>query len=122
MADTVQLNDLVAEAADPAKVGPTPIFKVAKTKDGDATHRPQFEGAIDDAETFRVRAYIPEDFSKSTVKLTASDIRRNPKGKLDVVRSRDGRVNVTALEKDDVLVLMWTPVAYPTFSELTIQL
>lgn len=120
MGNAVQLNSLVPEAADPTSVGTTPTFEVTPTRAGDATHRPQFEGALDAARTFRVRAYIPDGVTDTAFVLTPKDIRTKD-GMLDVSRSKDGKVNITAFEDGDVLVLLWTPVAYNTFESLTIK-
>jgi len=121
MSKAVQLNTLVAEAIDPASVGAKPAFKVTLTKRGDATHRPQFEGALDAAETVRVRAYIPEGFDGDKIIVTPADLRP---GKEGVKRSRDGRVNVAHFEREDenILVLMWAPVNLPPIESVTLNL
>ena len=105
----VQLNERVAQAADPTKVGAAPEFKVSFTKVGDETHRAQFEGALDEAETIRVRAYIPDGFDDPTIVMTPNDLRP---GKEGVKRSKDGKVNVAHFEDKsrNLLVIMWAPV------------
>ena len=75
---------------------------------------------MDAAETFRVRAYIPEGNDDAAIIMTLKDLRP---GKEGVKRSKDGRVNVSHFEDKDanVLVILWSPVAYPTLESLTIN-
>jgi len=116
----VQLNSLVAEAIDPTTVGAEPVFEVTPSKEGDATHRPQFEGALDDAETVRVRLYVPEDNNDEAIVMSVKDIRP---GKAGVTRSRDGRVNTTAFEDStrNILVLLWAPVNLSPLATITVK-
>lgn len=109
MAKAVQLDALVATAIDPTTVGSLPQFDVTQASEGDETHRPTFEGALDAAETIRVRAYVPASFSKDELTMTPAQLRD---GKEGVKRSKDGRVNVSHFEDTDagILVLMWSPV------------
>jgi hypothetical protein len=120
MAKAVQLNSLVAEAIDPTTVSATPTFEVSSSKGGDATHRPQFEGALDPAETVRVRAYIPEGNDDARIVLTVGDLRP---GKEGVKRSTDGKVNVAAFEDStrNILVLLWAPVNLTPLESVTIS-
>ena len=119
MPKAVQLNSLVAEAIDPTTVGASPVFDVAFTKAGDATHRPQFEGALDPAETVRVRAYIPDENTDESIVMSISDLRP---GKEGVKLSRDGKVNVSHFEDKtrNLLVLLWSPVNLSPLEKLTV--
>jgi hypothetical protein len=120
MPKAVQLNSLVAEAIDPTTVGSTPVFDVAFTKAGDATHRPQFEGALDPAETVRVRAYIPDDNTDPSIIVSMKDLRP---GKEGVKLSKDGKVNVAHFEDKtrNILVLLWAPVNLSPLENVTIN-
>ena len=118
----VNLNDLVAERIDPATVGGTPTFKAVETKAADDTHRAWFEGALDEAGSFRVRVYKAADFSKPALTVTPGDLRKDRRAPKGVLRSRDGRVNQAFFEKDGNLVMLWVPVAYDTFESITIEL
>ena len=117
MGKAVQLNSRVAEAIDPTTVDTNMVFNVEGTKEGDATHRPQWEGALDDAETVRCRAYIPEGNIESTIKVTPDDLRP---GRLGVERSKDGKVNKSHFERDGVLIILWSPVNLTPTTSLTV--
>jgi hypothetical protein len=118
MGTAVQLDSRVAEAIDPTTVDTNMVFAVEGTKAGDATHRPQYEGALDAAETVRCRAYIPEANIESVIKMTPKDLRP---GRLGVERSKDGKVNKSHFEKEGVLVILWSPVNLTPTTSLTID-
>jgi len=120
MPKAVQLDSQVAEAIDPTTTDKDLVFEVAPSREGDSTHRPQFEGALDPAATVRVRAYIPDDNNDESIVLSVTDLRPAPDG---VKRSKDGRVNVSHFEDKtrNVLILLWSPVNLNPMSTITVN-
>ncbi len=120
MPKAVQLDSQVAVAIDPTTTDADLVFDVVATKAGDATHRPQFEGSLDDAKTVRCRAYIPDGNDDVSIILSVKDLRPDGEG---VKRSKDGRVNVSHFEDKtrDVLILLWSPVNLNPMSTITVN-
>jgi hypothetical protein len=119
MGKAVQLDSRVAEAIDPTEVDTNIVFDANQTKDGDKTHRPQFEAALDAAETVRVRAYVPAESMESSFKMTPDDLRAGPLG---VIRSNDGKVNKSHFERDGVLIILWSPVNLTPTTSVTVNI
>lgn len=111
MTKAVQLNTLVAEACDPTALDANLEFSIQLTKAATAQTRENWEGWLDEARTVRVKAYIPAGHPDIETQFSMEDDRRkDAKAPTGVTRSKDGKVNVVFLERDDIFAMLYLPV------------
>lgn len=111
MTKAVQLNTLVAEACDPTALDANLEFSIQLTKAATAQTRENWEGWLDEARTVRVKAYIPAGHPDIETQFSmADDRRKDAKAPTGVTRSKDGKVNVVFLERDDIFAMLYLPV------------